>query len=66
MHIKRFRSVQTLVQVQEEDRELMQRAENQLASLVEARFQTAIVANDIDAVKTCCQLTNILGKAEKV
>ena len=40
MHIKRFRSVQTLVQVLEEDKELMDRAEKQLESRFDGYIAT--------------------------
>jgi hypothetical protein len=65
-HVKRFRGVEKLVPVAEEDRDSMRRAEGELSAIVEARFQHAISSHDVDGVTACCQLMNILGHAEKV
>ena len=62
--LKRFRAVEALVPVLEEDAELMRKAEDRLCTVVEEQFQRAISENDFEAVTSCCQLLNVLGQAE--
>ena len=66
MHVKRFRGVEALVPVLTEDREYMRAAEQELSSLVESQFASAIAQNDMEGVTTCCQLMNLLGQSNKV